>query len=346
MLSGSHRHRNWRRFIILACGVVLLLAIFLTIKAYYGRASIPVPYSGPVTHLTTALTEEYGSLVLIANQQGYFRDEGISMTIKNYTSGSPLMADLLAGKLDCGIASDFAGVLNMFHHEDIRILASAVQYQTFYLIARKDHGITNIPDIKGKRIGVTRVTAGEFFMGQFLTFNDLRPQDITLVNEPPAGLAADLESGKLDGAILFEPNAYPVLQQLGDKAIEWSVQDLQPGNGFLYCNGKLVRDNPAALARFVQALSKAQIYIQKHNAAARDYVAQYLHYSQAYIDYMWPKLTLQLTLKQELVINMNDEAQWAIENHLTTATQAPNYLDFVYFPPLDAIQPEAITIIH
>lgn len=343
---GVRRRINKRWAIGGLAGAALLLAVTAIVILLHAKRAQPVAYSGPVTHITTALTGEYGSLVIVADKQGYFKDQGINVTIKNYASGSPLMTDLLAGKLDCGIASDFAGVLNMFHEEDIRIVASAVQYQTFYLVARKDHGITQISDIRHKRIGVTRVTAGEFFLGQFLTLHGLLPQDITLVDMPPANLATNLENGKIDGAVLFEPNAYPVAQQLGGNAAEWSVQDLQPGNGLLYCSGKLVRDQPVALARYVQALVDAETYMQSQSNQARDYVGQYLHYDHGYITYMWPKLTLRATLNQGLIINMNDEAKWAIENHITDAVEAPNYLDFIYFPALDTVKPEAVTIIH
>lgn len=326
--------------------VFLIVVVVAGIGLLHTRSNAPTRYSGPVTHLTTGLTEEYGSLVIVAAKQGYFKDQGIDVTIKNYASGSPLMADLLANKIDCGIASDFAGVLNMFHNEDIRIITSAVQYDTFFLVARKDHGISHISDIRHKRIGVTRVTAGEFLLGQFLTFNNLTPQDITLVDLPPSDLAAGLESGSLDGAVLFEPNAYPVTQQLGSNAIQWSVQDLQPGYGLLYCKGRLVRDNPAVVVRYVQALAEAEQYIGTHSDQARDYVTQYLGYNKSYMEYMWPKLTLQMSLDQALVINMNDEAKWAIENNATDATEAPNYLNFIYFPPLETAKPAGVTVIH
>lgn len=347
MRVGIWKKREKLRFIIwLVAGVTAALVSIIVAVATQATDSPRPRQASPIAHLTTALTEEYGSLVIVADKQGYFRDQGVDVTIKNYASGSPLMADLLAGKLDCGIASDFAGVLSTFHGQDIRILASAVQYETFFLVARKDHSIANIGDIRHKRIGVTRVTAGEFFLGQFLTFNGLTPQDLTIVDMPPADLAASLENGSIDGAVLFEPNAYPVVQKLGSEAIQWSVQPLQPGYGLLYCRGRLVRDEPEALVRYMRAIVGAEQYIRNHSDQARDYTAHYLGYDQQYITYMWPKLTLEARLDQTLIINMNDEAKWAIENHATDATEAPNYLNFIYFPPLEAANPEGVAIIH
>ena len=43
---------------------------------------------------------------------------------------------------------------------------------------------------------------------------------------------------------------------------------------------------------------------------------------------------------------MEDEARWAIENHLTDATKTPNYFRLIYFDALQAVNPEAITVVR
>jgi hypothetical protein len=47
-----------------------------------------------------------------------------------------------------------------------------------------------------------------------------------------------------------------------------------------------------------------------------------------------------------LLITLEDEARWAIKNNLTSATEVPNYLDYIYFDALDEVKPEAVGIIH
>lgn len=47
------------------------------------------------------------SLVYIAEAQGYFRDENLSVTYKKFTSGRDAMNSVLAGEADVGVATEF-----------------------------------------------------------------------------------------------------------------------------------------------------------------------------------------------------------------------------------------------
>ncbi len=51
-----------------------------------------------------------------------------------------------------------------------------------YLVARKDRGIVNVSDLRGKRIGTTKGTIAEFHLGRFLALNGITLQDVTLVD--------------------------------------------------------------------------------------------------------------------------------------------------------------------
>jgi NitT/TauT family transport system substrate-binding protein len=53
-----------------------------------------------------------------------------------------------------------------------------------------------------------------------------------------------------------------------------------------------------------------------------------------------------LTLPQALLLAMEDQARWMIENKLTSQTAIPNYFDYIYLDGLKAVKPEAVTIIH
>lgn len=340
-----NKQTRTRNTLILA-GLLVVLAIAASVAVRLAQKSTEPVYSGPVESITTGLTGEYGSLVLLAQEQGFFAEYSLDVTIKDYASGAPLMADLLAGKLDSGIASDFAGVRNSFMGEDLRIVASMVKSKVFFLVARKDHAITELKDVKGKQIGITKGTAGEFYLGQFLTLNGLRLTDVTIVDKPPADLAAAVAAGTLDAAVLFEPYAYQTSNRLAGNVARWSVQSLQPVHGLLYVNGKFVREHPAALQRYMQAIAKTETYLETHNGEAKAFIARRLQYDQAYIDYIWPELTLEASLDQDLLLTMEDQARWAIENKLTAAAKVPDYLQVMYFAPMLTAKPDSVTIIR
>lgn len=61
---------------------------------------------------------------------------------------------------------------------------------------------------------------------------------------------------------------------------------------------------------------------------------------------MWPKFELRVTLPQALLVVLEDQARWRIENHLTETTTAPNYLHAVHLDGLETVKAGAVTIIR
>ncbi|MRR33412.1 hypothetical protein EG829_01770 [bacterium] len=59
---------------------------------------------------------------------------------------------------------------------------------------------------------------------------------------------------------------------------------------------------------------------------------------------VWPDTSFTVSLDQSLILAMEDETRWAIQSRLTTAQKVPNYLDFIYFDCLRAVNPEAVRI--
>ena len=326
-----------------ATGVVVLGGLAGVFWRMHPRAST---YDGPVEHISTGLIDEYASLIFIAQHEGYFKANGLDVATTQFSSGPEALSALFAGKVDTAMASDFAGVSNSFHNEDIRILATVCTSETFFMVGHTGQHIATPADLKGKTIGITHKTVGEFYLGQYLTFNNLSFNDVHTIDLPQAGLIDALAAGKIDAAVLFEPNAYRAKQRLNNQAFSWSVQSGQNIYSLLYGGGRIIREHPEALKRYMQALAKAEDFVRNHNAQARQIIAQRLHYSHDYINYIWPRFTFALSLDQELLLNMDDEARWAIENRLTDTAHPPDYLHLIYFDALQAAEPEAITIIR
>jgi len=62
------------------------------------------------------------------------------------------------------------------------------------------------------------------------------------------------------------------------------------------------------------------------------------------VDALWDDYDYQLTLDQSVLKVLEQEAQWAMENNLTTATKAPDYRNYIYVDTLKKVKPEAVKI--
>jgi len=303
-------------------------------------------HSGPMDEITIGNVGEYSIFNLIARDEGYFKQNNLRANIIEYPSGPPAVTDLLAGKVNFAIAADFVGVTNIFQNPDLRILAQTSQQTSFGLIARKDKGISDPRDLKGKRVGVTKNGAGEFFLGQFLIVNGMSPSDISEVNLQPAALINGLNSGQLDAIVIFEPYVYNLTSSLGDKIIYWNVQGQQKTLAFSYTTKTYLRSHAAIVNRYVKSLVEAENFLTNNDTASRKLLAKDLQYSPAYVDYLWPKIDFHLSLAQPMLLYMEDEARFVIAGNVTAQKTVPNYLDYIYFPALQSAAPQEVTIIH
>ena len=66
--------------------------------------------------------------------------------------------------------------------------------------------------------------------------------------------------------------------------------------------------------------------------------------SAALTGIIWQKYVFEVTLPQSLILAMEDEARWTVENGLFGAKAVPDYLSYVYPEGLRQLDPQAVTI--
>ena len=325
-------------------GIAIIVVIAISVG---GCSQQPEEYTGPVDKLTlAAYAGDTGALVYIAQEQGYFVDNGLDVIIKDYEAGKLAADALLAGEADICTSAGFVLVSNSFEHDDLRILGTVASAETVELVTRKDSGINQPSDLKGKKIGVTKKSTGEFFLGTFLIFNGLSVRDVEVVDLTPSEIVDAVANGEIDAGFTWEPNIFEVKSRLGANAISWPGQSGQHFYFILITKEKFIEENPQVIERFCQALIQAEEFMKENGAEAREFIRNKFDYESSYVDYIWPKNDFLVVLPQALIVAMEDQARWRIDNNLTEATVVPNYLDYIYMDALEEVKPEAVGIIH
>jgi len=323
-------------------GIAIIVVIGISVG---GCQQKPEKYTGPVEKITVAAAEYLtGALIYVAEDQGFFEENGLDVTIKGYGSGKACADALIAGEADIATSAGFVFVSNSFDYADLRVFGTVATAQVKELVARKDKGITTIDDLVGKKIGVTRKSGAEFLLGVFLTFNALSYEDVELVDLKPSEIVEAVLNGDIDAGFTWDPYTYNIKKELGDNAISWFG-----GKDFyfvLLTKEDWIENNPAAAERFMKSLLEAEDYIKDNSEEAKEFVKNRFDYESDYIDYSWPKQEFAVTLEQAMLIAFEDQARWSIDNNLTDATEIPNYLDYLYLDALEEVKPEAIGIIR
>ncbi len=144
---------------------IAIAIIVVTGISVGGCQEQPEKYTGPVEKITlAAYAGETGALVYVAEDQGFFEENGLEVTIKDYESGKAAADALMDGEADIATAADFVFVSNSFDHADLRVFGTVATAEVKELVARKDKGITTIDDLIGKKIGVTKKSVVSFLL--------------------------------------------------------------------------------------------------------------------------------------------------------------------------------------
>jgi NitT/TauT family transport system substrate-binding protein len=325
-------------------GIAIIAVIVISVG---GCSQQTGKYTGSLDKLTlAAYAGDTGALVYVADEQGYFTDNGLDVIIKDFEAGKLAADALLIGEADISTSADFVFVSNSFDHADLRVLGTVALANSNELVTRRDTGINQPSDLKGKKVGVTEKSAGEFFLGTFLVFNGLSVQDVKIVDLKPSEIVDAVVNGDIDAGFTWEPNIFEVKSRLGANAISWPGQSGQDFYFILLTKEKFIEENPQVIERFLRALIQAEAFMQENEAETREFIKSKFDYESSYIDYSWQRHDFTVVLPQALIIAMEDQARWRIKNKLTEATGVPNYLDYIYMDALEEVKPEAIGIIR
>ena len=323
--------------------VIIAVSALLGFGAWYFTNS-QTAYSGVSESITIGeFPYETAALIYIAEDEGFFSRNGLNVTLKDYDSTSAAIDGLLNNEVDISGSPEFTVVGDVFDKENIRIIGCIDKFQTTYIIGRRDKGIEGVSDLKGKKIGVHRGGIGEFYLGRFLDLHGISLKDVTITDMPPSQWVQAITNGSVDALI---GGAYidQIQERLDGKIVLWPAQSSQSGYWVISCRSDWAASHPGQINKLLRSLDQAEEYTTNHPEGAMAIVQRKMNYTERYMSTAWPNHQFSLTLDQSLLIAMNDEGRWMINNYLTRERTMPDFRDCIYAKGLEQVKPESVNI--
>lgn len=201
----------------------------------------------------------------LARERGYFRDEGLNVTI-DQGEGSPVTVNrIVAGSYDAGFG-DINAIIQVAAQrpgEQPAMVYQIYNAAPFALVTRANSGIDSIAAIAGRKLGSPAGSASLRLFPVLARRNGLDPARVEIVNMTPQLQEQSLISGQVDIAAVFSVTSWMniVGQRLNPETdFRWfffSDHGLD-----LYSNGvmvspRMVRDQPNAVRGLVKAINRA-----------------------------------------------------------------------------------------
>ncbi len=329
--------------------MVVATVVIAGVSLYWFVQKQPEKYTGPVEKVTMGIsaTSLLPSLVHIAKEKGYFLEEGIDMEIEGYSAGKLALEATLEGKTDMATVADMPIAFIGLERNDFAIFATIVDSaQHVKALARKDRNIDTPHDLIGKKVATTIGTSAHFFMITFFALNLLDFSDVEVVDLKPNEMVEAIVNGDVDAIFTWEPNILNCQKILADNAVILPSMVGYMVTFNLVSRKDFIESNPELIKRIIKSLAKAEEFVTNNREESIDIIASRLKIERESINELWNDYKFRLSLSQSLLVTMEDQARWAIQNNLTDATEVPNYLDHIYIDALLEVRPEVVGIIH
>jgi NitT/TauT family transport system substrate-binding protein len=210
----------------------------------------------------------------IAETRGYFKDEGLDLTIADFAGGSRALQALVGGSADI-VSGAFEHTINM-QVKGQRLRAFVLQGRAPQIVLgvnpKTMPNFKSVADLKGKKLGVTAPGSSTNVLANFVIGKaGLKPTDISVIGVGAgSGAVAAMRSGQIDAISNLDP-VITLLTRSGDLKIVSDTRVLAEADrvfggpmpaGCLYTQQAFLDRNPNTAQALANAIVRANKWIQ------------------------------------------------------------------------------------
>jgi len=210
----------------------------------------------------------------IAESLGYFKAEGLDVTISDFAGGSRALQAVVGGSADV-VSGAFEHTLNM-QVKGQRLRAFVLQGRAPQIVLginpKTMAGYKSPADLKGKKIGVTAPGSSTNIVANFVLAKvGVKPSEVSIIGVGAGnGAVAAMRSGQIDAISNLDP-VITLLQRSGDLKIVTDTRVVADADklfggpmpaGCLYAPETLIQRNPNTIQALTNALVRADKWIQ------------------------------------------------------------------------------------
>jgi NitT/TauT family transport system substrate-binding protein len=198
---------------------------------------------------------------VVAIDRGYFKAEGLDVTIDAASTPLEPITRVASGAYDMGFAD--VNALIKFRDQNPAAAVKAVfmvyNKPAFSIVGRKSRGVVKPKDLEGRKLGAPPADGAYAQWPIFVNANDIDPGKVTIVNVGSPVREPMLASGEVDAIAGYSFVSYVDLKDRGVPADDINVLLMADHGVNLYGNAILVSpkfaaEKPEAVKAFLRAL--------------------------------------------------------------------------------------------
>ncbi len=195
----------------------------------------------------------------IAREKGYYADEGLDVTIHEFSPDTDLVGDVLSGKRQFAVGRSSI-LIDKARDRDIVALFAAFQNSPLMLLSLESAGIREPRDLKGRNVMLTHHAEQVADVLAMMLQSGVASQDFTL--QPHSFRLQDLIDGKTDAMGSYVSNEPYQLQLRGIpyRILHPKDYGFKMYSDILFTSGDMVYQQPEVTEGFYRASMKGWLY--------------------------------------------------------------------------------------
>jgi NitT/TauT family transport system substrate-binding protein len=258
-----------RRSFVVAAGALIALPAFVRGQVIEKpRLTIAVGGKNLVYYLP----------LTIAESLGYFKDEGLAVTIADFAGGSRALQAMIGGSADV-VSGAFEHTIKM-QVKGQRLRAFALQGRAPQIVLgvnpKTMPNFKSVAELKGKKLGVTAPGSSTHVLANFVLGKaGLKPGDVSIIGVGAgSGAVAAMRSGQIDAISNLDPVITLLLRSRDLKVVSDTRVVAEADRIFsgpmpaacLYAPQSFINKNPATTQALANAIVRADKWIQQAGA--------------------------------------------------------------------------------
>src|SRR5580698_5263948 len=198
----------------------------------------------------------------VAQERGYFRDEGIELTFRFFEAAQPIAAAAVSNDIDVGVTALTGGFFNLAEKGILKVIGGGLHEEKGYegsaiLVSNKafDGGLTSVDKLGGHSFAITQYGSSfDYMIGRIAEARgfDLNTIQIRAVQQISNMIAA-VASGQVDATIAIASQAKPLAESGQAHVIGWVGDIISYQITALFTTERMIQQSEAALRGFCTA---------------------------------------------------------------------------------------------
>lgn len=336
--------------------LVLAFAAICTAGALFGiqaRAADAIEQKD--IEIAAVRDPQLGAQVAIADAYGYFKDEGLNVTVRWNQSGADIITLMAGGSQNIGTGGTFAEVIFAGQNLPVRIVSALADISATQGFALSPGvKLASPKELEGKKLAHTQGNSQVLILAKMAKMYGFDMGKVTLVNMNPSEGIVAASKGDVQGLLGWQPNLFRLVGMGGTMYATGTTlyttgtaqplpfdDRLQYNHSALLASQAWIDQKPNTLKAVLRALKKSTDLLHTDREKALTALQQQLRIDLDALKVMVEANQYGLAIDEALAKSVVFQSEWALN---VKRIPGPTDMGKVFGPePLRAVDPALVS---